>query len=89
MARSKVLGWSALGVCILGYGVFAALLVGANMDHLTMKQALIFGAPAIIIAEIGLWIAAGCLGWTIFKGRKAMIDRVFRKRSAKGQGPQA
>ena len=84
MSRPKMMGWTAFGVCLLGYGLCAALLVAAKMDHLTMKQALIFGAPAAIIGEIGLWIAAGCLGWTIFKGRKALIDRVFKRRSAEG-----
>lgn len=85
MSRTKIMGWSALGVCLVGYGLFTALLVAAKMGHLSMKEALIFGAPAAIVGEIGLWIAAGCLGWTIFKGRKAMIDRVFRRRSAEIQ----
>ncbi len=84
MSRSKLVGWTALGVCLLGWGIFVALLVAARMDHLTVQQALIFGAPAAIIGEIGLWIAAGCLGWTIFKGRKALIDRVLRRGRAEG-----
>ncbi|MDQ7811633.1 MAG: hypothetical protein RDU12_02875, partial [Brevundimonas sp.] len=33
-----------------------------------------------IVGEIGLWVAAGSLGWTIFKRRKALIDRMFGRK---------
>ena len=28
---------------------------------------------------IGLWVGAGCLGLTLFKKRKAMLDKLFRR----------
>ena len=77
--RSRLIGWTAFAFCLLGYGVFTALIIGSKMDYLTLKQALMFGAPAAVVGEIGLWVAAGCLGWNLFKGRKAMFDRVFRR----------
>jgi len=82
MNRSRLIGWAAFAFCILGYGVFTALIVGSKFDYLTLKQALMFGAPAAIIGEIGLWIAAGSLGWNLFKGRKAIFDKVFRRNRA-------
>ena len=33
-----------------------------------------------VIGEIGLWVAAGCLGWSLFRKRKAFFDRVFRRK---------
>ena len=82
MTRTKMIGFSALAVCALGYGGFALSLVLQRMDVLTLPQALLYGVPAATIGEIGLWIAAGSLGWSLFKGRKAFIDRVFRRGSA-------
>ena len=37
------------------------------------------GGVAALIGEIGLWVAAGCLGLTIFKRRKALFDRIMRR----------
>jgi hypothetical protein len=79
MPRSRLIGWSAFVVCIAGYGGMAASIIAYKTEALTQSQALLFGAPAGIIGEIGLWVAAGCLGWNLFKGRKAMFDRVFRR----------
>ena len=62
MQRSRLIGWTAFAFCLLGYGVFTALIIGSKMDYLTLKQALMFGAPAAVVGEIGLWVAAGCLG---------------------------
>ena len=39
-----------------------------------------WGLGAAVVGEIGLWVAAASLGWTIFKRRKALIDRVFRRK---------
>jgi uncharacterized membrane protein len=80
MPRSRLIGWSAFAVCLIGYGVLTGFIVASKMELLTFKQALLFGAPAGVIGEIGLWIAAGSLGWNLFKGRKALFDRVFRRR---------
>lgn len=81
MTRTRMIGWTALGACILGYGAFAAIVILNRTGQLDMREALLFGGPAAVIGEIGLWVAAGCLGWSLFKRRKALFDRVFRKRS--------
>jgi len=79
--RTKLIGWTAFVVCILGYGAFAAILVLNQMDRLDMREVLLFGGAAAIIGEIGLWIAAGSLGWSLFRKRKAFFDRVFHRGS--------
>lgn len=83
MTRTKIIGLSALAVCVLGYGGSVAMIVLQKIDLLQTSHALMIGVPLAVIGEIGLWIAAGALGWSIFKGRKALIDRVFRRRPAK------
>ncbi len=79
MSRTKMIGWAAFAVCILGYGAFTAIVVLSRMGELEMREVLLFGGPAAVAGEIGLWVAAGCLGWSLFKRRKALFDRVFRK----------
>jgi hypothetical protein len=79
MTRTKMIGWTAFAVFLLGYGVFAAIIILNRTGQLTMQETLLFGSPAAIAGEIGLWAAAGCLGWSLFKRRKALFDRVFRK----------
>lgn len=79
MARTKMIGWTAFAMCILGYGAFTAIIVLNRMGELSMREALLFGGPAAVAGEIGLWVATGCLGWSLFKRRKALFDRVFRR----------
>lgn len=81
MTRLRLIGWTAMTACVLGYG--GAVVVGVlyRMDILALGQA---GAIAIvtalaIVGEIGLWVGAGCLGLTIFKRRKALFDKLFRR----------
>jgi len=81
MNRTKLIGWTGLGVCLLGYGAFAAVLVLNRMGEMAMRETLLIGGPAAVIGEIGLWVAAGCLGWSLFHKRKALFDRVFRRKS--------
>ena len=84
MSKLKAIGWTAMLVCILGYGGSVLTVVAAKMDYLaltTIQTAMIAGGLAIL-GEIGLWVGAGCLGLTLFKKRKAMFDRLFRKKSA-------
>lgn len=80
MSRTRMIGWTAFGVCLLGYGAFTALLVLNRMDQVEMRHLLMFGGPAAVIGEIGLWVAAGCLGWTLFRRRKALFDRMFGRK---------
>ena len=82
MSKTKVIGWTAMLVCVLGYGGFALTVVAAKMEYLTLGQAALVGGGLAVIGEIGLWVGAGCLGLTLFKRRKAMFDRIFRRKSA-------
>ena len=43
-------------------------------------MAQLIGGPAAVIGEIGLWVAAASLGWSLFRKRKAFIDRIFRRK---------
>ena len=79
MTRTRMIGWTAMGVCVLGYGGFAALLAAGKFDYIAMTPALVLGGAAALVGEIGLWVAAGCLGLTIFKRRQALFDRVMRR----------
>ena len=81
MNRTKIIGWTAFAACILGYGVFTAAVVLNLMGEISRRELLLIGGPAAVIGEIGLWVAAGCLGWSLFRKRKAFIDRVFRRKS--------
>ena len=81
MTRTKMIGWTAFAFCLLGYGAFTAVIVLNRMGEIAMRETLLIGDPAAVIADIGLWVAAGCLGWSLFRKRKAMFDRVFRRGS--------
>ncbi len=80
MTRTRLIGWTAMAVCVLGYAGFAVALVAGRLDHIDRTQALMFGGLAALIGEIGLWIAAGCLGLTMFKRRRALFDRLMSHR---------
>jgi hypothetical protein len=79
MTRTRMIGWTAFSACLLGYGGFTAVVVLNRMGVLAMREAVLIGGPAAVIGEIGLWVAAGCLGWSLFRKRKAMFDRLFRR----------
>lgn len=81
MPRAKLIGWTAFAVCLLGYGAAIVAAVLMKTGQLEMREALLWGGPAAIIGEIGLWVAAASLGWTIFKRRKAMLDRMFGRKA--------
>ncbi|MDO9075963.1 MAG: hypothetical protein Q7U72_00765 [Brevundimonas sp.] len=81
MTRTKMIGWTAFSFCLLGYGVFTAVVVLNLMGEISRRELLLIGGPAAVIGEIGLWVAAGCLGWSLFRKRKAFFDRVFRRKS--------
>ena len=80
MTRTKIIGWTAFAVCLLGYGVFTAVVVLNRMGEIPMRESLSIGGPAAVIGEIGLWVAAASLGWSLFRKRKAFIDRIFRRK---------
>ena len=53
MSRTKLIGWSAFGVCLLGYGGFAATMVAYKLGHLELRETLLYGGPAAVVGEIG------------------------------------
>jgi len=79
MNRTKMIGWTTFAICLLGYGAAAVVVYLNRAGDLPMREAILIGAPAAVIGEIGLWVAAGCLGWSLFRKRKALIDRMFRR----------
>ena len=81
MTRTKMIGWTAFAFCLLGYGVFIAVVVLNLTGEISRRELLLIGGPAAVIGEIGLWVAAGSLGWSLFRKRKALLDRVFRRKS--------
>ncbi|MDP1777331.1 MAG: hypothetical protein Q8K90_01805 [Brevundimonas sp.] len=81
MTRARMIGWTAFAACILGYGTFTVVVVLNRMGEIALRETLLVGGPAAVIGEIGLWVAAGCLGWSLFRKRKALFDRVFRRKS--------
>lgn len=87
MSKLKTIGWTAMLVCILGYGGSVLTVVAAKMDYLalTTVQTAVTAGGLAVIGEIGLWVGAGCLGLTLFKRRKAMFDRIFRRKAAPAQ----
>lgn len=81
MSRIKLIGWTALAVAVLGYAGGIGFLALGGLDYLDKTQAVTGGIVLGLIGEVGMWVAAGCLGLTIFKKRKALMDRLFRRRS--------
>jgi hypothetical protein len=82
LTRTRLIGFFAMGVCLIGYiGGGLALLAGKT-DQIEMTHAAIAGAALLLIGEIGLWVGAACLGLTLFKKRKAMLNRLLGRRPA-------
>ncbi|MGO4408806.1 MULTISPECIES: hypothetical protein [unclassified Brevundimonas] len=79
LTRTRLIGFAAMGVCALGYAGMGLALLAGKLDYLDMTYAALIAAVSALIGEIGLWVGAGCLGLTLFKKRKAMIDRLFRR----------
>ena len=46
------------------------------------SSGIVDGAALLLIGEIGLWVGAACLGLTLFKKRKAMLNRLLGRRPA-------
>lgn len=80
--RTKIIGWTALAAAVAGY--LGALVAGAlfGMGEIGRTEALIWGGAAAVAGEIALWIAAGALGLTVFKRRKAILERLFGRKDA-------
>ena len=79
LTKTRLIGFAALGVCAVGYTGMGLALLAGKLDYMDMTYAALFAAVAALIGEIGLWVGAGCLGLTLFKKRKAMLDKLFRR----------
>ena len=88
LTKTRLIGFAALGVCAVGYTGMGVALLAGKMDYLDMTHAALLAAVAALIGEIGLWVGAGCLGLTLFKKRKAMLDKLLG-RSPKPVTPTA
>lgn len=77
LTRTRLIGFFAMAVCAVGYvGAGLALWVGKT-GQVDMSQAALAAAGLAIVGEVGLWVGAGCLGLTLFKKRKALMDRLL------------
>ena len=79
LTKTRLIGFAALGVCAVGYTGMGLALLAGKLDYMDMTYAALLAAVAALIGEIGLWVGAGCLGLTLFKKRKAMLDKLFRR----------
>ena len=82
LTKTRLIGFAAMGVCVVGYTGMGLALLAGKLGHLDMTHAALLAAVAALIGEIGLWVGAGCLGLTLFKKRKAMLDKLFGKKPA-------
>jgi hypothetical protein len=80
LTRTRLIGFAAMGVCAIGYTGMGLALLAGKLDYLDMTHAALLAAVAALVGEIGLWVGAGCLGLALFKKRKAMLDKLFRRR---------
>lgn len=82
MTRTKIIGIAAVVAAVVGYGGMALAIAAAKFDVLAPTHAVFAAIGLGLIGEAGLWIAAACLGWTLFKGRKAFLDRLMGRKAA-------
>ena len=80
LTKTRLIGFAAMGVCVVGYTGMGLALLAGKLDYLDMTHAALLAAVAALIGEIGLWVGAGCLGLTLFKKRKAMLDKLFGRK---------
>lgn len=80
--RTRIIGFAAMGACVLGYSGMALAIVLGKTEVLTTTQSFIMAGISAVIGEIGLWVGAACLGLTLYKKRKAMLDRLMGRRPA-------
>ena len=81
LTRTRLIGFIAMGFCVVGYAGFTLALLAGKLEYLPMAQSAVIAAVAAVVGEIGLWVGAGCLGLTLFKKRKALFDRVMGRKA--------
>ncbi|SDR09347.1 hypothetical protein [Brevundimonas sp. 374] len=82
LTRTRLIGFVAMAVCAIGYVGGGLALLAGKTGQIEMTHAAIAGAALLLIGEIGLWVGAACLGLTLFKKRKAMLNRLLGRRTA-------
>ena len=82
LTLTRLIGFVAMAVCAIGYVGGGLALLAGKTDQIEMTHASIAGAALLLIGEIGLWVGAACLGLTLFKKRKAMLNRLLGRRTA-------
>lgn len=82
LTRTRLVGFVAMAVCAIGYVGGGLALLAGKTGQIEMTHAAIAGAALLLIGEIGLWVGAACLGLTLFKKRKAMLNRLLGRRPA-------
>lgn len=81
MTRTKIIGITAAVIAVLGYAGVAGAILLAKFDIIAPTAAVFAGIGLGLAGEAGLWVAAACLGWSLFKGRKALIDKLMGRRA--------
>lgn len=82
LTHIRLIGFAAMGVCVLGYGGMGLLILIGKLGHMDMVQAAIWAAVVGIVGEIGLWVGAACLGLTLFRKRTALLNRLLGRDKA-------
>ena len=82
MTRTKIIGIAAVVAAVVGYGGMAAAIAAAKFEVLAPAHAVFAAIGLGLVGEAGMWIAAACLGWTLFKGRRAFLDRLMGRKAA-------
>ena len=81
MTRTKIIGIAAVVAAVVGYGGMAAAIAAAKFEVLAPAHAVFAAIGLGLVGEAGLWIAAACLGWTLFKGRKAFLNWLMGRKA--------
>lgn len=81
MTRTKIVGVAAVPALILGYGGMFAAIALAGFDLIGPKMAVVVAIGLGLVGEVGLWVAAATLGWTVFAKRKAILNRLMGRRA--------
>lgn len=81
LTKTRLIGFAAMAVCAIGYAGAGLALLAGKTDQISMTYAALAAAILAVIGECGLWVGAACLGLTLFKKRKAMLDRILRRRT--------
>jgi len=77
-----MIGLAALVALVLGYGGMFVAVGLAGLDLISREVAVFVAIGLGLIGEVGLWVAAATLGWTVFAKRKALLNRLLGRKPA-------